>query len=88
MLHLLDDPVSDPLALYRYRDGISAVDLLDLPVTTFLTSKPITIRSGALAYEVLHILEHHRIDDLVAVDSTNRPVGIVDTQDLARFRLV
>jgi len=53
-----------------------------------LKGKPITIRSGALAYEVLHILEHHRIDDLVVVDATNKPVGIVDTQDLARFRLV
>ena len=63
-------------------------NLLELSVTTFLTRKPITIRSGALAYEVLHILEHHRIDDLVVVDATNRPVGIVDTQDLARFRLV
>ena len=28
MNHLLDDPVSDPLPLYRYRDGIAAVDLL------------------------------------------------------------
>ena len=28
MNHLLDEPVSDPLPLYRYRDGISAVDLL------------------------------------------------------------
>jgi arabinose-5-phosphate isomerase len=63
-------------------------NLLELPVTPFLTRKPITIRSGALAYEVLHILERHRIDDLVVVDAANKPVGIVDTQDLARFRLV
>jgi arabinose-5-phosphate isomerase len=63
-------------------------NLLELSVTDFLTRKPITIRAGALAYEVLHILEHHRIDDLVAVDAANKPVGIVDTQDLARFRLV
>ena len=63
-------------------------NLLELSVTSFLTRKPITIRSGALAYEVLHILEHHRIDDLVVVDAANKPVGIVDTQDLARFRLV
>jgi arabinose-5-phosphate isomerase len=62
--------------------------LLDLPVAAFLTVKPITVRSGALAYEVLHILEHNRIDDLVVVDATNHPVGVVDTQDLARFRLV
>ena len=34
------------------------------------------------------ILEKHRIDDLVVVDSANRPIGMIDTQDLARFRLV
>lgn len=63
-------------------------DLLDLPVTEFLTRKPVTIRAGSLACEVLHILEHHRIDDLIAVDEASRPIGMVDSQDLARFRLV
>jgi arabinose-5-phosphate isomerase len=63
-------------------------NLLDLPVTPFLTAKPITVRAAALAYEVMHILENHRIDDLVVVDANQRPVGMVDTQDLARFRLV
>lgn len=32
MNHLLDEPVSDPLALYRYRDGIAAVDLLAVAI--------------------------------------------------------
>lgn len=63
-------------------------NLLDLKVTPFLTVKPITVRAAALAFEVLHILEKHRIDDLVVVDIENRPVGLIDTQDLARFRLV
>jgi arabinose-5-phosphate isomerase len=63
-------------------------NLLELPVTGFLTLKPITVRAGALAFEVLRILEKHRIDDLVVVDEGNRPVGMIDTQDLARFRLV
>ena len=63
-------------------------NLLDLPVAGFLTPKPITVGAASLAYEVLHILEHHRIDDLIAVDTDNRPVGMVDSQDLARFRLV
>jgi arabinose-5-phosphate isomerase len=63
-------------------------NLLDLPVTTFLTVKPICVHAGALAYEVMHILEKHRIDDLVVVDAEDRPIGMVDTQDLARYRLV
>ena len=63
-------------------------NLLDLSVTPFLTAKPITVRHSALAFEVLHILEKHRIDDLIVVDADNHPVGLVDSQDLARFRLV
>lgn len=63
-------------------------DLLDLPISGFLIRKPVTIRVSALAYEVLHKLEHHRIDDLIAVDENDRPIGIVDSQDLARFRLM
>ena len=63
-------------------------NLLELAVASFLTAKPITVQAGGLAVEVLHILEKNRIDDLVVVDDTNRPIGMVDTQDLARFRLV
>jgi arabinose-5-phosphate isomerase len=63
-------------------------NLLDLAVTPFLTANPITVRHSALAFEVLHILEKHRIDDLIVVDADNQPVGLVDSQDLARFRLV
>jgi acetylserotonin N-methyltransferase len=47
MTHLLDAPVSDPLSLYRYRDGISAVDLLAVGIShldffTWLADHPST----------------------------------------------
>ena len=60
----------------------------DIPVGQFLTRSPITVGCERLAVEVLRILEHHRIDDLVVLDSAGHPVGVVDSQDLARFRLV
>ncbi len=60
----------------------------ETPVGTFLTRNPITVGHDKLAVEVLHILKEHRIDDLVVIDEDGRPVGIVDSQDLARFRLV
>jgi arabinose-5-phosphate isomerase len=63
-------------------------DLLERTVGEFMTRRPVTIRSGKLAAEVLHLIEQHRIDDLVVVDEDNRPIGVVDTQDLARYRLV
>jgi arabinose-5-phosphate isomerase len=60
----------------------------DLPVAGFLTQNPITVAGDRRAAEVLHILEHHRIDDLVVVDDNGGPIGVVDSQDLARCRLI
>ncbi len=62
--------------------------LLEKAVGGFMTVNPVTIASGKLAVEVLHVLEHHRIDDLVVLDEHNMPAGIVDSQDLARFKLL
>ncbi len=66
-------------------------DLLERPVADFMTAKPITVSAEKLAVEVLRILEKHAIDDLVVVDASSGvpvPVGLVDSQDLAKFRLV
>ena len=58
------------------------------PVGDFMTRKPITISGDKLAAEVLRILQQHRIDDLVVVDGQNRPIGIVDSQDLSRLKIL
>lgn len=53
-----------------------------------MTTGPITVRVDKLAVEVLNLFEANRIDDLVVVDRQHRPVGLVDAQDLARFKLI
>lgn len=53
-----------------------------------MTANPITVLVDRLAVEVLNIFEKHRIDDLVVVDRRHRPVGLVDAQDIARFKLI
>lgn len=63
-------------------------DLLERSLCEFMTPRPITIASDKLAVEVLRILEKNNIDDIVVVDANNVPVGLVDSQDLAKFRLV
>ena len=63
-------------------------DLLERRLEEFMTRRPVTIRADKLAVEVLHLIEQHRIDDLVVLDDADRPIGVVDSQDLARFRLV
>lgn len=57
-------------------------------VVDLMTPAPITIRADKLAAEVLHVLQAHRIDDLVVVDGDGSPVGIVDSQDLSRHKLL
>jgi arabinose-5-phosphate isomerase len=63
-------------------------DLMEKRVGDLMTRNPISIGAGHLAAEVLRILQQHAIDDLVVVDEANRPIGVVDSQDLARFRLL
>jgi arabinose-5-phosphate isomerase len=53
-----------------------------------MTRNPITVRVDKLAVEVLNIFESHRIGDLIVVDRKNKPVGLVDAQDLAKVKLV
>jgi arabinose-5-phosphate isomerase len=60
----------------------------DHPVERYMTATPITISSDQLAIEVLKILESHNIDDLVVLDAARQPIGIVDSQDLAKFKLL
>jgi arabinose-5-phosphate isomerase len=57
-------------------------------VADLMTLNPVTVHENRLAVEVLNLLERHRIDDLVVIDDKNVPVGIVDSQDLTRLKLL
>ena len=58
------------------------------PVASLMTRRPITVRADALAVEVLRTLGQNRIDDIIVVDEHGKPVGLIDTQDLARLKIV
>src|SRR3954466_14726123 len=57
-------------------------------VGDLMTLNPVTVHQDKLAVEVLNLLERHRIDDLVVVDDNQVPVGIVDSQDLTKLKLL
>jgi arabinose-5-phosphate isomerase len=57
-------------------------------VRFFVTANPVSVQSERLAVEVLRVLEKHRVDEVVVLDNSGHPVGLVDSQDLARWRLV
>jgi len=62
--------------------------IADKAVREFMTPRPVSIQAGKLAAEVLATLQNYRVDDIVVVDEAGKPVGMVDTQDLTRLRLI
>ena len=46
------------------------------------------IRADALASEAAAIFHKYRIDDLPVVDADNRPVGLIDVQDIVTIKVV
>jgi arabinose-5-phosphate isomerase len=63
-------------------------DIMAKPLAKIMTRNPICIRSDALAMEALKIFNQRNIDDLIVVNKQHHPVGIIDLQDLPKFKLM
>jgi arabinose-5-phosphate isomerase len=59
-----------------------------LPVADLMTRNPISLTEDSLAVEAVKKVGEKRIDDIVVVDGSGKPVGLIDAQDLARLKLV
>jgi arabinose-5-phosphate isomerase len=63
-------------------------DVLTQPLARVMTRKPVCIREDALAVEALRIFDSRNIDDLIVVNAAHEPVGLVDSQDLPKWKLM
>jgi arabinose-5-phosphate isomerase len=63
-------------------------DLRIKKVKDVMTKNPVSIKRGKLAFEALKILKQKRIDEIPVVDENNKPVGLLDVQDLLKAGLV
>ena len=70
------------------RASLNNPEILQRPVCEVMTKQPITVAADTRAADVLHTLEHHDINDLVVVDHEQRPVGLLDGQDLPKFKIL
>jgi arabinose-5-phosphate isomerase len=57
------------------------------PVREVMTPNPKRIPGEALASEAMAVMRRHRIDDLPVVDDEDRPIGLIDVQDLVVLRM-
>ena len=53
-----------------------------------MTRNPICISENALAVEALKIFDERNIDDLIVVNAKKEPVGLVDSQDLPKLKIM
>ena len=66
----------------------ASVDIDRQPVARFMTRTPKVISENALAVDALRLFEAYKIDDLIVVDARGKPLGLIDGQDLPKFKIV
>jgi arabinose-5-phosphate isomerase len=62
--------------------------LLSRPIRSVMTRNPVSIREDALAMEALKIFNERSIDDLIVINARREPVGLVDSQDLPKLKMM
>lgn len=60
----------------------------NLPVSQFMSRRPITIQADQLAGHLLNLLETHNVDEVIVLNEASEPVGVVDTQDLSKVKIL
>ena len=70
------------------RSALTGPLFLQQPVSRFMTRRPKVISEEALGVDAMRLFEAHKIDDLIVVNARGMPVGLIDGQDLPKFRMV
>ena len=72
-----------------FRRRMSADEhLLTRPLKNVMTRNAVAVRADALAAEAVKIFNERNIDDLIVVNGKNEPVGLVDSQDLPKLKIM
>jgi arabinose-5-phosphate isomerase len=64
------------------------VNVFEIKVGDVMTANCKRIRADALAAEATAIFHKYRIDDLPVVDADDKPVGLIDVQDIVTIKVV
>ena len=58
------------------------------PLAGVMTRHPVRIPEDALAMDALKVFHERNIDDLIVVNARHEPVGLVDSQDLPKLKMM
>ncbi len=70
-------------AITRYSD-----EVLGNKAQSIMTGNPKRVREDTLAAEAMAIFHKYRIDELPVVDQNDKPVGLIDIQDIVAIKIV
>lgn len=62
-------------------------EALEVPICKVMTPSPKVIDAEALVSEAMHLLTRHQIDQIVVVDDEQRPIGLLDQQDVLAIKI-
>ncbi len=66
------------------KDGL----VVSKKISDVMTKNPAAVKVGKMAVEALSILQQKRIDEIPVVDKDQKPIGLLDVQDLLRAGLI
>lgn len=72
----------------RYLATASGEAPLDAPLDGIATKNPLRVKASQLAVAALRVFESHKIDDLPVTDDDGLFIGLVDIQDLPKFKVM
>lgn len=61
---------------------------LDRPIGEVMTGSPKRLVASATVRDAVTLIREHRVDELPVVDEDDRPVGLLDVQDLVAMRVL
>ncbi|MBP5672798.1 MAG: KpsF/GutQ family sugar-phosphate isomerase [Lentisphaeria bacterium] len=62
--------------------------VIDAAIETVMTQNPITINENSMAVEIMKLLEKRKIDDILVTTDDGKFAGLVDIQDLPKFKVM
>ncbi len=65
-----------------------AAEPLAVPVASIMSPHPVSVRQGQLASAALAVFQKHHFDDLVVLSSASTLAGMIDIQDLPKFKIL
>ncbi len=64
------------------------LEIMNNRIETVMTREPTTLKDSQMAIAIIRLLEEKEFDDIPVVDKAGNAVGLIDIQDLPKFKIM